>query len=107
MFQHEGFWLPEGEQHWLFEDLANYQGADRDEAYSHVKNWTLALDVGANVGIFTRSFAERFEKVVAFEPIPDVRACLERNVPDNVVVEPFAVSDRAGEVIMQQTVKTS
>lgn len=107
MFQHEDFWLPEGEQHWLFADLADYQRADRDEAYSHVRNWTLALDVGANIGIFTKAFAERFEKVVAFEPIPDVRACLERNVPDNVSVEPYAVSDRAGRVIMHQTVKAS
>jgi FkbM family methyltransferase len=107
MFQHEGFWLPEGEQQWLFQDLADYQHADRDEAYSHVRNWTLALDVGANIGIFTRAFAERFDKVVAFEPIPDIRACLERNVPGNVSVEPYAVSDRAGEVIMRQVVKSS
>ena len=107
MFQHEGFWLPDGERHWLFEGLAEYQQADRDEAFTYVRDWTLALDIGANIGIFTRAFAERFDKVVAFEPIPDIRACLERNVPANVSVEPFAVSDRPGEVIMQQTVKAS
>ena len=107
LFQHEGFWLPDGERHWLFEGLGEYQHADRDEAFSYVRDWTLALDVGANIGIFTKAFAERFEKVVAFEPIPEIRACLERNVPANVTVEPFAVSDRPGEVIMQQTVKSS
>lgn len=107
MFQHEDFWLPEGEQHWLFKDLGEYQRDGRDEAYTHVRNWTLALDVGANIGIFSKAFAERFTNVVAFEPIPEIRACLERNVPANVSVQPYAVADRPGEVIMRQAVKTS
>jgi len=107
MFQHEDFWLPDGEQQWLFSGVADYQRADREEAYAHVREWTLALDVGANIGVFSRAFAERFERVVSFEPIPDIRQCLERNVPDNVTVEPCAVSDRPGQLIMRQVVKAS
>jgi len=107
MFEHEGFWIPEGERQWLFSDLADYQKADREQAFRYVRNWSLCLDVGANIGIFTRAFAERFERVVAFEPIPDIRACLERNVPANVSIEPVAVSDRTDRLIMRQVVKSS
>lgn len=107
MFQYQDFWLPEGERHWLSQDLEGYQLADRQEAYKHVRNWSLALDLGANIGIFSRDFAKRFDQVVAFEPIPAIRECLERNVPGNVRVEPFALSDRAGDAIMRQVVKSS
>lgn len=107
MFQHEGFWLPEGEQQWLFSDLADYQREDREEAYPFVRDWSLALDVGANIGIFSRAFGAKFDRVVSFEPIPDIRACLEKNVPGNVTVEPYAVSDEPGQLIMRQVVKSS
>jgi FkbM family methyltransferase len=107
MFQHEDFWLPDGEQQWLLADLADYQRPDREEAFAYVRDWTLALDVGANIGIFSRAFAERFRRVTSFEPIPDIRQCLKRNVPDNVTVEPFAVSDQPGRLIMRQVVKAS
>jgi FkbM family methyltransferase len=107
MFQHEDFWLPDGEQQWLFPRVADYQRADREEAYEYVRDWTVALDVGANIGIFSRAFAGRFRKVVAFEPIPGIRECLERNVPANVTVQPYAVSDQPGRLIMRQVVKSS
>lgn len=107
MFQHDGFWLPEGEQHWVTSGLEDYQSAGREAAYRYVRNWEVAIDVGANIGIFSRAFAKKFRNVVAFEPIPEVRECLERNVPENVMVMPYAVSDCPGELIMRQLVKTS
>ncbi|MGH7026686.1 FkbM family methyltransferase [Brevundimonas sp.] len=99
--------MPDGEQHWLMPDLASYQSPGREAAFGYVKNWGRALDIGGNIGIFARAFAMRFDEVVSFEPIPGIRECLARNVPDNVVVQPFAVADKAGELIMQQLVKGS
>lgn len=107
MFKHEDFWLPDGEQHWLVDNLAAYQSPGREAAYGYVSDWSRALDIGGNVGIFAKDFASRFEQVVTFEPIPGIRACLERNVPSNVAVQPYAVADAPGELIMHQLVKGS
>jgi FkbM family methyltransferase len=43
------------------------------------------LDVGANVGLFALSVMERFRglKIVCFEPVPNTRACLERNISES------------------------
>lgn len=40
-------------------------------ALAHVSEFRMALDAGAHVGYWTMVMAERFEKVLAFEPMPD------------------------------------
>lgn len=105
MFLHETFWLPDGEQHWVQADLAQYQSAGRDIAFGYVTDWSRAIDIGGNIGIFTRSFASRFVEVVTFEPIPEIRECLTLNVPRNVMVQPFALADEPGELVMHRLVK--
>lgn len=77
-----------------------YGKQDRDAAYGYVKRWHRALDLGANVGIFARDFAARFEEVVAFEPMPLTRECLAANVPSNVRIEEYAISDHRGVLEM-------
>ncbi len=60
-------------------------------------------DVGANVGVYSCLFAQKFPgaKVVAFEPQPEVASLLRRNVElngaENVSVMEVALSDRFGE----------
>jgi FkbM family methyltransferase len=57
---------------------------------------SVALDVGANIGLSAVLLARRFEKVIAYEPSPSnvrfLRENLAANGITNVVVEPFAVS---------------
>ncbi|WP_269219456.1 FkbM family methyltransferase [Brevundimonas vesicularis] len=107
MFMHEDFWLPDGEQHWLQANLADYQSAGRRAAYKYVKDWRRALDIGGNIGIFARAFSDYFGEVVSFEPVPGIRECLVRNVPKTVVVQPYALADQPGELIMHQLTKGS
>ncbi|MBA3835105.1 MAG: hypothetical protein H0X53_04545 [Sphingomonas sp.] len=66
--------FPDGETHFqqFGSKVSEYGRRDREVAYSYVKHWRRAVDVGANVGIFARDFASKFEKVVAFEPMPRV-----------------------------------
>ena len=48
-----------------------------------VSDGSVILDAGAKLfGLFTLSLLERFRdlKVICFEPVPNTRACLERNV---------------------------
>jgi FkbM family methyltransferase len=105
MIQIGGLYFPDGEKQFTQygEAICDYQKRDRDAVYPYVKQWRRALDVGANVGIFARAFAERFDEVVAFEPVPQTRECLERNVPGNVRVEPYAVADQPGVLKMYRT----
>lgn len=41
----------------------------------------LALDIGANVGLWSQDLCKFFSKVIAFEPVADFRECLRLNVP--------------------------
>lgn len=109
MLESGGFYFPDNEEHFtaLGDDVANYQRPQREKAYEYVKKWQCAVDIGAHVGIFSRDFAQRFERVVAFEPIPSTRECLIRNVPGNVDVKPFACGSRPGTVRMERHKKNS
>jgi FkbM family methyltransferase len=100
MYQSHGWWFPDADTH--FRDMltksikkgqgAHYQKAVRDASLLHVKNFGVALDIGANVGLWSRDLSERFDKVVAFEPVPDFRECFVLNVTGtNVEVRPCAL----------------
>lgn len=99
-----GFFVPDHETKWTkFGNKLRKRGKrDRETAYKYVSHWRRALDLGANVGVFSRDFAKRFDEVVAFEPMPLTRDCLARNVPPNVRVEGYALSDRPGELQMHR-----
>jgi FkbM family methyltransferase len=102
-------YIPDGDQHFikLGADIVHYQEPQRLKAFEYVKDWGRAVDLGAHVGIFSRHFAQLFDEVVAFEPTPETRECLERNVPSNVKIVPFACGDREDEVLFRRHIKNS
>lgn len=76
-------------------------GFQRDhllEAFRHVKNFGVAVDVGAHVGFWARDMAERFARVYAFEAAPDTYACLAKNMAEheNVTIANFAIGSKSG-----------
>jgi FkbM family methyltransferase len=82
------YWMPTSDNH--FERLIakrvkkggppEYQDDVRDEAYKYVDDFSLAIDVGANVGLWAKPLTKKFDRVIAFEPLCQVYTCLERNV---------------------------
>lgn len=57
----------------------------------------VAIDVGANVGLWSRRLADAFEYVHAFEPANSPRACFQKNVQrTNVDLHATALGDRNG-----------
>lgn len=54
-----------------------------------ISDGDVVFDVGANVGIFACSLLKRFHhlKLYCFEPVPNTRACLERNIAECSVPE--------------------
>lgn len=103
------YWMPTTDNH--FErlitkqvskgGLPEYQNDVRDEAYKHVTDFSLVIDVGANVGLWAKPLTEKFDKVIAFEPLPQVYKCLEKNTVDlPVEIHKYALGNANSHVKM-------
>ena len=55
-----------------------------------------AIDVGANMGVYSFALSSLASHVHVFEPIPDVASYISGVLPDNVTVLNLAVSDTLG-----------
>ncbi len=96
-------WMPLTEAH--FVDAIQADGSYQKKAYEtsvkHTKSRKVAIDIGANIGLWARSMMVDFETVYCFEPQSIARACLARNADaNNVVIFPFAVGAEAGETVI-------
>jgi FkbM family methyltransferase len=103
MVEHYGWKFPDFETHlprMLKKSVdkglpAEYQVAVRRRSIELCTNRTLALDIGANVGLWSRDFVNSFARVIAFEPVALFRECLEHNVQGtNFEVQPIALGDQ-------------
>lgn len=106
-----GWYLPKGDNYFVpfceGTPLPKSNGFQREhllEAFKHVRQWRVAVDVGAHVGFWTRDMAEKFDMVFAFEPAPDTYDCLIKNTCDlgNVVCAPQAVGDEIGFCVVTE-----
>lgn len=109
MYEKHGWWFPDADTHFaemLDKNIAKgnqpvYQDIVRNASLTFCKNKRLALDVGANVGLWTRDLVSNFERVIAFEPVGDFRDCLARNVPPgNWQISPMALGDQITTINM-------
>ena len=91
------FWVLYG-QHTkptYLEDAGNGQQAQSDAALQYIKQWRVCLDIGSNIGQWTRPLSKKFESVVCFEPNPNFRECFEKNIQEkNVLLWPYGLSDK-------------
>jgi FkbM family methyltransferase len=112
MKQVAGIWLPDDDTH--FADYLERSPRHAGAGTYQLKKIQMALrvmpqdrrgvavDVGAHVGLWSRVLADNFERVVAFEPVPHIADCFQRNLDGstNVTLRRLAVSHRAGEIWM-------
>ena len=98
-----GWFLPEFDTH--FQDFLirgrnhswEYQEDTRHYALSFVKDFnSIALDIGGNVGFWTKELCQKFTHVHAFEPHPDNIKCFTKNMRSfsNYTLYPLAVSNK-------------
>lgn len=88
MHQAYGWWFPDQDTHFaemLGKNIAKgggavYQEPVRKKSINLCTSKGLALDIGANVGLWSRDLAQVFQRVIAFEPVADFRDCLLKNV---------------------------
>lgn len=83
-----GWWFPDGETHFpqmVSESLkhigrAEYQHLARNKSLQYVKKKRTAIDIGANVGLWSRPLADIFERVICFEPVEIFAECWHKNM---------------------------
>ena len=95
------FWVLYGQHDkpTFLEDAGNGQRMQRDWAFTFVRQWRVCLDIGSNIGQWTRPLANKFQSVVCFEPNPNFRECFKKNISEhNVVLHPYGLSDKAHSV---------
>lgn len=87
MYQSHGWWFPDQDTHFaemLGKNIQKgggpvYQEPVRRKSFEFANKGT-ALDIGANVGLWTKDMCQTFQNVIAFEPVAEFRECLLRNV---------------------------
>jgi FkbM family methyltransferase len=109
MREQYGWFFPDIEKHFpemLAKNISKggpseYQQPVRLRSLGHVKNKRTALDIGANVGLWSRDLVKHFDQVIAFEPVAMFRECLQRNVASsNLIVKDVALGDQEGMIQM-------
>jgi FkbM family methyltransferase len=109
MHEQYGWFFPDIEKHFpemLAKNISKggpseYQQPVRLRSLGHVKNRRTALDIGANVGLWSRDLVKHFDQVIAFEPVAMFRECLQRNVSaSNLTIQSVALGDSDGQVNM-------
>lgn len=112
-----GVWLPATEEHmsaWMVkknevvEGKLTYQYHKLVAAMKWVKNFGVAVDVGAHCGLWSMHLAKRFGLLHSFEPISLHQKCFLKNVPQDdpehvVVLHPVALGEKNGTVLMNTT----
>ena len=102
MYKSHGWWFPDTETHFpemLDKGVAKgnppeYQYQVRNLSMQYVNHHRIALDIGANVGLWSRSLCEKFTQVIAFEPVAMFRECLMQNVTaSNLHIKDFALGN--------------
>lgn len=89
--------LPEQDTHFTkYRQTGDYQRNRLNAVVPLLTRYGLALDIGAHVGFWSRMLAERFQRVVAFEPQPDNFLHLIRNVPSQVECHRCALGSEVG-----------
>ena len=107
-----GWYWPDHEVHlidWLKKALPitlngrlAYQGTKQMAAMEHCKSFNTAIDIGAHIGLWSYNLAQRFEQVIAFEPVAEHRKCFQANVTaSNVSLLECALGDHEGQVAME------
>lgn len=108
---HQGVWLPDHEVHmidWMNKsgEIVNgrgtYQIKKLREALKYVKNFRVAVDVGAHVGFWSMHLVRVFASVCAFEPVKEHADCFRANVQTaNYDLYECALGSAEGRVKLQ------
>ena len=78
----KSYFIPKEDKNYeiYFSKFDHYQEAQRNKALAQVNKWNLAIDIGANIGLWSRDLTNFFDKTICFEPNSDCIKCLKKNI---------------------------
>ena len=100
MYQAHGWWFADQDTHFAHMIGKNikkggpptYQEPVRNKSLQFIRDFGVAVDIGANVGLWSRDRATKCARVIAIEPVAEFQECLKRNVPmENIELWPMAL----------------
>lgn len=103
------YWMPDIEVHFpkaltknfKASGIAEYQFQIRNEAMKYVKNFDRCVDVGANLGLWSKPLCKLFNHVISFEPLDFAFECLKENTKgENVTLNQFALGNTNDKIDM-------
>jgi FkbM family methyltransferase len=109
MYNAHGWWFPDQDKHFvamLDKSVSKggrpvYQEPVRVASINFCARRKVALDIGANVGLWSRDLCQHFQQVHAIEPVSDFRDCLQKNVPvRNLTVHACALGAQTTNINM-------
>ena len=82
MIKVKDYYVPETDLHFInyLKKNDNYQEAQRNRAISYVEDWQFAIDIGANIGLWSKDLSKYFDQLVCFEPNPMCQDYLKKNI---------------------------
>ena len=75
-----------------------------ERAFGYITSFRYAIDVGAWIGDSTCIIADKFEHVIAFEPVKDLSDCCRQNLIEkkilNFTLHTYGLSNKSGKQIL-------
>lgn len=85
-------------------NILDYQRDQLDVALSFCKTFRHAIDVGANYGIMSANMAKQFNRVSAFEIVPEINSCFKMNMSKfdikNIDIYDYGLGDKETSVAL-------
>jgi FkbM family methyltransferase len=109
--EREEYLIPEIEQSPKFGGFGTIQFRKFQAAFPHFHKFGMAIDIGANVGLWTRVMSRCFRLVTCFEPNPECHEAFEQNMKDigatNVQLQPVALGEVEGTVHLNNNLRST
>jgi FkbM family methyltransferase len=83
----------------------SYEGKYREFILKHIPNKKTFVDVGTNVGIWSKPMMSYFNSVVSYEPSKQNLECLKANIPTGIDLREKAVANFTGFADFRQAGK--
>ena len=84
MIFYKGWYLPQNEKSFInyfdFSNTNEYQAEQRKASLKLLSNKRVAIDIGANIGLWSRDMCNIFREVKLFEPLKLNIECLKKNL---------------------------
>ena len=82
MKKNKSYYIPKEDKSYkiYFSKFDHYQEVQRNRALAQVNKWNLAIDIGANIGLWSRDLTNFFHKTFCFEPNSNCIKYLKKNI---------------------------